>query len=101
MLRRDAATGVARTVHPSFTFNIALDGTTVNGNNFFLIKDSDNSVVPGTVAISDALGKVVTFTPTAQLAATTAYHWVYTASVKGGNNVPVAGLVEVNFTTAA
>ncbi len=69
-------------VGSSFTwkFSKAILPSSVNGGNFFIIKDSDGSVVPGTLA-QNAAKTDITFTPSANLTAATAYRAICTSDV--------------------
>jgi len=66
------ATNVAVSSAVNWTFSEAILASLVTDSNFFLIKDSDGSAVAGTLSINTAR-TVVTFTPGANLTATTAY----------------------------
>lgn len=67
-----AATGVVVSTTYVWTFSESLVASLVNSDNFYLIKDTDGSMVTGTLAYNDA-AKTVTFTPSANLTAATKY----------------------------
>lgn len=92
------ATAVAVSTTYAWVFSESLIPSTVNTDNFYLIKDTDGSMVAGTLAYNDAT-KTVTFTPSANLTAATKY-----IAVSDGGVSDLAGnkLVRVArvFTTA-
>lgn len=92
------ATGVATNTTFAWTFNESLAPTTVTPANFYLIKDSDGSIVGATVAYNDAT-KTVTLTPTTPLASASKYLAVADSDVadKAGNKLVTATKI---FTTA-
>lgn len=69
------------TVTYAWTFSEAIMPSTMIPANFFMIKDSDNTIVAGALAISVA-NTVVTFTPTGALTAAAVYFAVATAGIK-------------------
>ena len=66
------ATGIAIGTTYVWTFSKSLNPSTVTTANFSLVKDTDGSLVAGTVAYNDA-AKTVTFTPSGNLTAATKY----------------------------
>jgi phi13 family phage major tail protein len=64
----------------AWTFSEAILPSCVNSSNFFVVKDSDGSVVAGTLA-QNAAKTVITFTPLANLSAATAYRAICTSDV--------------------
>lgn len=91
------ATAVADGTTYQWVFSESLAPTTVISNNFYLIKDSDGSMVGASVAYNDAL-KTVTLTPTGALTATSKYLAVVDADVMdldGNHIIPVTKI----FTT--
>ncbi|MHB8171212.1 MAG: major tail protein [Thermincolia bacterium] len=93
------ATGVAVSVTVQWTFSEEIQPGTVAADNFFVFRDSDGVLVAGTL-VYDAVTRRVTFTPSANLAALTAYRAVATAGVRDmTGNAMVANSV-TKFTTA-
>jgi phi13 family phage major tail protein len=94
-----AASGVAVTTTYAWTFSEPIIPGCVVPANFFLIKDSDNSIVAGTLS-QNVAGTIITFTPTANLAGSSAvYFAVATVGVKDlAGNALVANAVR-KFTT--
>jgi large repetitive protein len=83
----NGATAVAKTVAPSVVFTAPVNPLTTIGN-IFLVTNATGVVVPGTLSLSaDTL--TATFTPTAPLAASTAYYLAIRSGVtdEAGNNV--------------
>lgn len=74
------ATGVSRTADITITFSESMKASTLNNNNIFIMKDSDSSVVEGTMTYNTAQ-TVVTFNPTNSLEATTSYTLYITDNV--------------------
>lgn len=74
------AVGVQDNTTYQWVFNAAIDSSTVNTNNFYLIKDLDGTVVPATVVYNSSSFNV-TLTPNSQLAAASKYIAVVTADV--------------------
>jgi len=93
------ATNVAVGASVNWTFSEAILASQVSDSNFFLIKDSDGSVVAGTLSINTAR-TVVTFTPGANLSAATAYRAICTKDVcdLAGNKLAANSVTK--FTTA-
>ncbi len=87
-------TGVARNKEISFTFNEAMDSSTINNTTFTVKQGSTN--VPGTVTYS---GKTAKFTPSVQLAAGTVYTATITTGAKNPAGMGLASNVVWNFTT--
>lgn len=94
----DAAAGVLTTATVIWTFNKAIDMATLLPANFFVMK-ADGTPVAGALTI-DTAHEVVTFTPTAPLAALTDYIAIATVSVTSIWAVPLAAMKITNFTTA-
>lgn len=95
----DAASGIAVGANVVWLFSEAIIPSLVNTSNFFLIKASDGTLVPGTLSISaDRL--TVTFDPTANLTAATPYIAFATTNVKDVNGNALAAASITNFTTA-
>ncbi len=94
----DAATGVVVTSDIVFTFDEAIQSDTANSDNI-IVMSADGATVTGALSI-DSTYKIVTFNPTASLAATTAYIAMVGTGIKDltGNKLAVAKVV--NFTTA-
>lgn len=92
------ATGVSVNTTFVWTFSESIAPSTVTVNNFFLIKDSDGSIVGANVAYNDA-AKTVTLTPTSALSAASKYIPVVDSDVTdlSGNHVIA---VTKAFTTA-
>jgi phi13 family phage major tail protein len=93
------ATSVAVSTTVQWIFNEAISPDCVNASNFIVIKDSDGSVVAGTLSQS-ADKTTITFTPSANLSATTAYRIIATTGVRdlAGNSLAQAQVRK--FTTA-
>jgi phi13 family phage major tail protein len=93
------ATNVAVGSAVNWTFSEAILASLVTDSNFFLVKDSDGSAVTGTLSINTAR-TVVTFTPGANLTATTAYRAICTKDVcdLAGNRLAANSVTK--FTTA-
>ena len=81
----------------SATFDRAMDGTTVTGTTF-VVKDSANQTVPGTVSLS---GATATFAPSSVLAASTLYTATITTGAKDMAGTPLAGNFAWSFTTTS
>lgn len=93
----DAATAVAISANLTATFSEDIKQQDINSNNFILIKATDGTIVPGTLAYT--LGtKTVTFDPTSDLSAATAYIWVISNVRDLAGNI--MDPVSVTFTTA-
>jgi phi13 family phage major tail protein len=95
----DAASGVADTIHMTWTFSKAIDPSKVSSDNFFLLKSSDGTLVAGTLTL-DGTSKIVTLIPSANLSASTAYVAVCTASVSDLAGNKLASTSICNFTSA-
>jgi phi13 family phage major tail protein len=68
-----------------WVFTESINPATVNVGNFYLIKDTDGSLIAGTTAYND-LTKTVTFTPSGALSAATRY-----AAIADGDVSDLAG----------
>lgn len=95
----DAATGTSVSANITWTFSEALRLDTVNTDNFYVIKASDGTSVAGAVTWT-AGTNVVTFDPTSNLDALTAYIAVATRGVRDEAGNKLANPSIVNFTTA-
>lgn len=93
------ATGVA--VDASFVWNFseAILPETVNKDNFFVIDDTDGSIVSGAL-IQNAAKTQITFTPAANLDAATVYKAICTTGIKDLSGNALANGVVRKFTTA-
>ncbi|WP_297988623.1 major tail protein [uncultured Anoxybacillus sp.] len=93
------ATSVAVSTTVQWIFSEAISPDAVNASNFMVIKDSDGSVVAGTLSQS-ADKTTITFTPSANLSAATAYRIIATTGVQdlAGNSLVQAQVRK--FTTA-
>ncbi|HMI61232.1 MAG TPA: ice-binding family protein [Puia sp.] len=87
-------TGVARNKEISFTFSEAMDSSTINNTTFTVKQGATN--VSGTVVYS---GNIAKFTPSVQLAASTAYTATITTGAKNSAGKGLANDVVRNFTT--
>jgi hypothetical protein len=90
------AVGVAEGVVLSATFNVPMDGTTINTTTFKLTG-------PGTTPVTGSVnysGSTATFTPAARLAAATLYTATITTGAKDPTGVPLAANYVWTFTTA-
>jgi phi13 family phage major tail protein len=92
-----AAQAVTTTV--VWTFSEALMLTTLTLDNFMLVKDTDGAKVAGALAVN-AARTVVTFTPSANLTAATAYRAIVSSGVKDAYGNAFAGPSVTKFTTA-
>lgn len=95
----DAATTVAVTANMVWTFNEAIDTNKVTAANFFLVKATDGTLIPGALTI-DGTSEIVTLDPTSNLDAATAYIAICTTNVTdvAGNHLAATSIT--NFTTA-
>lgn len=93
------ATAIAIASAIVWTFNEAILASTVNKANFMVQKADGSAQVAGTLSL-DASGKIVTLTPTANLAAATQYMAIATVGVSDlyGNALAVPSVTK--FTTA-
>lgn len=94
----DAATGVSVSTNVIWTFSEPIRETDVTDANFF-VTDNSGGEVTGTLSLS-ADKTVVTFNPTADLAALTAYTAVATKNIKDLAGNALAANSVTNFTTA-
>ena len=95
----DAATGIVVTADVVWTFNEAIDPTTITTANFLLIKTTDGTIVAGALTYS-ADKTVVTFNPTSSLSGATVYNMIATTNVKDIAGNALATVNISNFTTA-
>ena len=93
------ATAVVVGTTYKWTFSEAILASCVVAGNFFVIKDSDGSIVAGTLAQS-ADKTYITFTPAANLSAATAYRAIATTDVVDLSGNKLAAPVVYKFTTA-
>jgi len=93
----DAASAVAVSANLTATFSEAVRQGDINSNNFVLVKASDGTIVAGTLAYTSGT-YLVTFDPTTNLDASTAYIWMITnvRDLAGNKMAPKI----VNFATA-
>jgi phi13 family phage major tail protein len=92
------ATAVAVGTTYQWVFSESIAPSTVLANNFFLIKDSDGSIVGATVAYNDTT-KTVTLTPTVALSAASKYLAVADNDVTDLSGNHLAAVTKI-FTTA-
>jgi len=90
------STGVARNKTIAFTFNEAMDPSTMNATNITLTQGG--TAVAGNVAYS---GKTATFTPSTMLSASTAYTATITTGAKTLAGVALTDNIVWGFTTVA
>lgn len=95
----NAATGIVVSTAQTWTFNEAIQDACVTAANFYLIADVAGTTVAGALSL-DATKKIVTFTPTASLAAATAYRQIATVGVKDLSGNALATNSVTKFTTA-
>lgn len=95
----NSATGVAVGTTVAWVFNEALQPTCMTKDNFFLVKDSDGSIVAGTLALSNG-NKTVTFTPSGNLTAAAVYRPVVGTGVKDLAGNALAAQSVTKFTCA-
>lgn len=94
----DAATGVAVGSNVVWTFSEAIKASCVTPANFMLVKASDGSVVAGTLTRTSET--VVTFDPTSNLDAATAYIAIATTNITDLAGNALAANEITNFETA-
>lgn len=96
----DGATAVARTSAISWVFSEAIKLSCITAANFLVIQTDTGLAVAGTLSYN-AVTNTVTFTPSAQLAATTVHNAIVTTAVEDlvGNHLQNTHVI--NFTTAA
>lgn len=94
----DAATAVAVTANIVWTFSKAIQAALVTSANFF-VTAADGTAIAGVLSIGTN-DTVVTFNPTASLAALTAHIAVCTSNVKDNSGNALAANSVTNFTTA-
>jgi phi13 family phage major tail protein len=93
------ATAVAAGTAIVWTFNEQILASTVNKANFMVQKADASAQVTGTLSL-DATGKVVTFTPSANLTAATQYMAIATVGVQDLYGNALATPSVTKFTTA-
>jgi hypothetical protein len=89
------ATGIAVTAAVSATFSKVMDPTTITSATFTLSNSA--GAVAGTVSLNG--GTIAVFTPTEQLAPTTAYTATVTTGAKDTGGIPLSSNVTWTFTT--
>jgi hypothetical protein len=95
----NGATGVPQNQIVSATFSTAMNPATINGTTFTL-KGPGATVVPGLVAYA-AIGNTLTFTPTANLAASTLFTATITTGAQDLAGTGLAANYVWTFTTGA
>lgn len=95
----DAAAGVAVGANVVWTFSEAIQASDVVAANFFVVKASDGTAVPGALSI-DVDHKIVTLNPTSNLDAATAYIAFATTNIEDLAGNALAANSITNFTTA-
>ena len=97
----DGATGVNVASDVVWTFNESIKSSLVTSSNFMLIKATTGAVVAGALAVSTVTNTndTVTFNPTSNLDASSAYIAIANSNVEdlAGNNLAANNVV--NFTT--
>lgn len=93
------ATGIVVGSTFAWVFSEAILPDCIKDSNFYLIKDSDGSAVAGALSQS-ADKKTVTFTPTSNLTAATAYRAIVTKNAKDLSGNALAANDVRKFTTA-
>lgn len=94
----DAATAVAVDSNVLFTFSEAIAPLTVNSANFVVLKVSDGMIVPGNLSLS-ADKTIVTFNPTDDLSAATAYIAMVSSNVEDLAGNKLENNIVSNFAT--
>lgn len=92
------ATAIAVGSNFVWTMSESINPSTATANNFYLIKDSDGSIVGATVVYNDAT-KTVTLTPTVALSAASKYLAMADADITDINGNHIAPVTKI-FTTA-
>jgi hypothetical protein len=93
------ATAVAVSTKPAWTFSEAIQPSAVNQANFLVQKADGSGIVAGTLSLSTDR-KVVTFTPSANLTAATAYMAIAGVGIKDIAGNALAAPLVTKFTTA-
>lgn len=93
------ATAIAVGTTVVWTFSEAIDAAYANDSNFIVTKQSDSSVVTGTVAINGAK-TIVTFTPGVALSAASVYTAVVSKNVRDAAGNTLLNTYATKFTTA-
>jgi len=98
-LPADAAAAVLTTANMIWTFNEPIDPAKVISANFFMMKATDGTPVPGALTL-DGTGMIATLNPTTDLTAATAHIAICTTNVTdaAGNHLVATSIT--NFTTA-
>lgn len=94
----DGGTGVVTSVAPTATFSEPMENATINTTTFTLAPAAGGANVSGVVSIS---GNTATFTPSAPLAAGTAYRATVTTGVRDAAGNALAANATWTFTTSA
>jgi len=92
-------TGVNRTYHPTATFSVAMDATTITTSSFTL-KDPAGTQVAATVSYSSAT-LTATITPNTSLQSLTTYTARLMTTIKSAAGVPLASVYSWNFQTSS
>jgi len=93
------ATGIATVSTVAWVFSEAIQPGCVTKDNFFLVKDSDGTIVTGALVQSN-LNKTVTLTPGAALTSGAVYRPVYSSGVKDLAGNAIAAQYVSKFTVA-
>lgn len=93
------ATSIAASTTIVWTFNEPILASTVNLANFIVQKSDASAQVAGTIAL-DTTKKIVTFTPSTNLASATQYMAIATTGVKDLSGNALASTMATRFTTA-
>ncbi|MNH99798.1 hypothetical protein D3C73_525780 [compost metagenome] len=93
------ATAVVVSANIVWTFNKAISSSGVSLANFLIQKADGSGVVAGSLTV-DSTGKVVTFDPTSNLTAATAYMAIAMIGIKDLSGNTLAAPSIVKFTTA-
>ncbi len=92
------ATGIARNTTVTFTFSESMDVATITGSTVTLVTTAGSVPVTGAVSY-DVATRVATFTPSANLAASTSYTATVTTGAKDLAGNALAGNFSFAFTT--
>lgn len=96
VLPASAATGIAINSKITVTFSGNIDSSTVTDTNVKVTEAVSGDAVSGTLSCQD---KTITFTPDADLKATTEYKVELKTGIKGTNGVALGSAYTWNFTT--
>ena len=95
----DGTTNVNRAYHPTATFSVDMNATTLTTTSFS-IKNPVGAAVAGTVAYNSAT-KTATFTPTTTFAALTTFTAKLDVTIKSATGVPLAAVYTWRFQTSS